>query len=285
VRSCRRPGGVLLSFLVSDAPSHPLPQASGSSAPAPSSARDALPVSEVFYSVQGEGKLTGVPSVFIRLSGCNLRCWWCDTPYASWDAATDPHTTRMAVGDLLERVIESGADHAVLTGGEPMIFPGLLDLTDRLKAAGIHITIETAGTVDRLKAPDGQLRHPACDLISISPKLRHSTPVDDPRDPSGRLAARHEKTRLNVPALQSLIDHHPDRQLKFVVASESDLGEIDDLLGRLTGFTPADVLLMPEGVTVPPPERTAWVVRTCLDRGWRYCHRLHVELFGNTRGT
>lgn len=244
-----------------------------------------LPISEVFLSVQGEGKLTGVPSLFIRTSGCNLRCGWCDTPYASWDAATDADTAQVTIDDLLERAAESTADHVVLTGGEPMILPGILELTDCLKEGGFHVTIETAGTIDRLKGPDGQLRFPACDLMSISPKLRHSTPVGDPRDPSGRLAEKHERTRLNIPALQSLLDAFPDRQLKFVVAGEDDLAEIDELLGRLRGFRPSDVLLMPEGTRVPPPERVRWVVDTCLERGWRYCHRLHVELFGNTRGT
>ncbi len=235
-----------------------------------------LPVSETFLSIQGEGKLTGVPSFFIRASGCNLRCTWCDTPYASWSPDGSPRR----IDDLVREARDSGAAHAVLTGGEPMNFDALEPHSRALSGAGLHVTVETAGTVHR---PPGRL---ACDLMSISPKLSNSTPAPgDPRDPSGAWSDRHEERRVNLSALQSLLDDYSGRQLKFVVSHESDLAEIDELLARLTGWRAADVLLMPEGVSTPPPERTAWITRVCLQRGWRYCHRLHIELFGNVRGT
>lgn len=122
-------------------------------------------ISEVFYSLQGEGELSGVPSVFIRTSGCNLRCVWCDTPYASWN----PEGTRQSV-DLLLRAVEAhhAARHVVITGGEPMIAPGIRDLARELKQRDYHVTIETAATI----APDGI----ACDLASMSPKLLNSAP-------------------------------------------------------------------------------------------------------------
>src|SRR6187401_901216 len=103
-------------------------------------------ISEIFYSVQGEGELTGVPSVFVRTSGCNLRCTWCDTPYASWN----PEGQEMSVSEIVAEVLEHPAQFVVLTGGEPMIAKGIRELADALHAAGKHITIETAGTV----APD-----------------------------------------------------------------------------------------------------------------------------------
>src|SRR6266700_3347126 len=100
-------------------------------------------ISEIFYSLQGEGELTGVPSVFVRASGCNLRCTWCDTPYASWE----PEGEEMTVGEITARVTAYGAEHVVLTGGEPMIMPEIVELCDALKGRGHHLTIETAATV------------------------------------------------------------------------------------------------------------------------------------------
>lgn len=231
-----------------------------------------LPISETFTSLQGEGKLTGIPSHFIRLSGCNLRCVWCDTPYASWAPDGGP----LEVDPLVHATVASGVKHTVVTGGEPMIFQHLDALCQRLRDAGLHITIETAGTV---------FRDVACDLMSISPKLSNSTPRNDPRDPGGGWAALHEERRLNFTALQALVDGYPDRQLKFVVAGEHDLTEVEAVLARLTGWQPGDVMLMPEGVTPPVRTTTDWMIRACLSRGWRYCPRLHIQLFGNVRGT
>jgi 7-carboxy-7-deazaguanine synthase len=227
--------------------------------------------------VQGEGVRTGVPSYFIRLSGCNLRCRWCDTPYASWEARGQ----RRTIDDLVAGAVASGAPDAVITGGEPLIFEGVADLTAALRAAGLHVTIETAGTV----APTPL---PRADLLSLSPKLADSTPREgDPRDPGGHWARRHEQRRINVAALQALLDAHPapSRQIKFVVSSHAELAEIDSLLEHLHGWTDADVLLMPEGVADPAPGATRWLVDACIARRWRYCARLHIALFGNTRGT
>src|SRR6201991_2582258 len=100
-------------------------------------------ISEIFYSVQGEGKLTGVPSVFVRTSGCNLRCSWCDTPYTSWTPEGETRT----VESLVSEAVAFGARHVVVTGGEPMIAPEIVPLTRELSARGLHITVETAGTV------------------------------------------------------------------------------------------------------------------------------------------
>lgn len=238
-------------------------------------------VSETFVSLQGEGKLTGVPSWFCRLSGCNLRCGWCDTPYASWA----PEGTKRSLESLIDEARESGVRHAVLTGGEPMIFGILPTLCAHLRDAGMHITIETAGTVFPEDWADL-----ACDLMSLSPKLANSTPRDDPRDPGGAWAERHEARRLDPGTLARLVDAFPDRQFKFVVAGPGDLPEIEALIHDVRArasvdLPPGDVMLMPEGVTVPEPERVRWVVDACVERGWRYCPRVHIQLFGDTRGT
>ncbi len=234
---------------------------------------DTLPISETFVSIQGEGKLTGTPSWFCRLSGCNLRCTWCDTPYASWN----PEKTDRSIDSLVEEALASGVKHAVLTGGEPMIFTGLVALSNELAKQGMHITIETAGTV--------VLPGVSCHLLSLSPKLANSTPVDDPRDPSGAWAKRHEERRLNFESLNMLIASTPDRQMKFVVASADDLPEIESVLERITGFEPHDVMLMPEGVSVPDRDSIQWILDECVQRGWSYCPRVHIQLFGDTRGT
>ncbi len=234
---------------------------------------DTLPISETFVSIQGEGKLTGTPSWFCRLSGCNLRCTWCDTPYASWA----PEKTDRTIESLVEEATASGVNHAVLTGGEPMIFKGLVPLSNELAKRGMHITIETAGTVT--------LPGVSCHLLSLSPKLANSTPHDDPRDPNGTWATRHEERRLNFESLNALIASTPDRQMKFVVASRADLPEIESVLDRITGYAPHDVMLMPEGVSVPDRDSIQWIIDECVQRGWSYCPRVHIQLFGDTRGT
>jgi 7-carboxy-7-deazaguanine synthase len=231
-----------------------------------------VPIAETFVSIQGEGKLAGTPSWFVRFSGCNLRCGWCDTPYASWE----PETGKRALDELVAEATASGVRHAVVTGGEPMMFEAAMPLTHALRDAGLHVTIETAGTLDLPVHAD---------LMSISPKLSNSTPRNDARDPSGVWAGRHEERRLNLPVLQSLLDRHPNRQLKFVVAAPPDLPEIESLLARLRGWAPGDVLLMPEGVTPPAPDKKAWIAAAGAERGWGYAPRLHIEMFGNVRGT
>ncbi len=225
-------------------------------------------LSEVFTTIQGEGILTGVPSLFIRTTGCNLRCVWCDTPYTSWQPEGEEWT--------LERIAarvesEPWIRHAVVTGGEPMLPPGIVELTHLLRRLGRHITIETAGTL---------YQPVACDLMSISPKLSNSTPLA--RD-GGRWAEMHDRARLQPEVLLRLMAEY-DYQLKFVVAAEADLPEIEDLV-RLLGAPPERVLLMPEGIHPDVlAARSLWLVEACKRRGYRFCPRLHVLLYGNRRG-
>src|SRR6266851_5887484 len=217
-----------------------------------------MKIAEIFYSLQGEGSLVGVPSVFVRTSGCNLRCAWCDTPYTSWK----PEGEELPLDAIMSTVAAYPARHAVVTGGEPMIAPEIVELTERLRARQLHITIETAGTVF---APV------RCDLMSISPKLANSTP-------EGRWAAQHERLRHQPEVLKSLMRRFP-YQLKFVIAKAEDIAEVRAILNE----TSADrdcVVLMPEGIEPQLlADRARWLIKICKQEGFRFSPRLHIDLW------
>lgn len=222
-----------------------------------------MKIAEIFYSVQGEGMLVGVPSVFVRASGCNLRCVWCDTPYTSWA----PEGELMDSPSIIGRVRQYPARHVVVTGGEPMLFDETVELTRSLKALGLHITIETAGTV---------FRPVACDLMSISPKLANSAP-------EGPWARQHERLRYQPEVLRGLMAEY-EYQIKFVIAAPEDLDEAKRMLEE-TGAARDRVVLMPEGAHRETLiERGRWLTELCMREGFRYSPRLHVDLWGTERG-
>ncbi len=224
-------------------------------------------IAEIFYSLQGEGVLVGTPSVFVRTSGCNLRCVWCDTPYTSWS----PEGEQLSVEEIAARVGNFPARYVVLTGGEPMIAPGIVPLTAALRQAGRHVTIETAGTV---WAPV------ECDLMSVSPKLANSTPHTRGE---GRWAARHERLRYRPEVLRKLIGAYT-YQMKFVIQSPEDLAVIQRMVA-VSGAGGENVLLMAEGTDAEAlRERGRWVAEICKREGYRYTPRLHIELWGARRG-
>ena len=224
-------------------------------------------VTEIFYSLQGEGFLAGLTSVFIRLAGCPLRCRWCDTKYA-WDQTAGAHYT---IEKILQMVQQWPCDFVVITGGEPMTNSDLLQLARKLKVAGKHITIETAGIV---YVPDL-----ACDLMSISPKLSNSTPSD----PS--LAVVHEDSRLDIAVLRELIDNY-DYQLKFVVDSPDDLPEIQETIDEIGSVDSKKVMLMPQAVTRDELlAKSPMVADLCKQTGFAFSQRLHILLWNNKRGT
>jgi 7-carboxy-7-deazaguanine synthase len=228
-----------------------------------------MKVAEIFYSIQGEGRLTGVPSVFVRTTGCNLRCSFCDSEYTSWRPAGET----LRVAELLVRVATFPTRHVVVTGGEPLIVPEIEPLCAGLHERGFHITVETAATV---------FRPIACDLASLSPKLSNSTPH---QREGGRWVERHDRLRLQYDVIRAYMDHC-DYQLKFVVDQPGDVAEVDAVLKRLPGVDRTKVLLMPQGVTREELDRRAeWLVDVCKEHGFRYCPRLHIELYGNRRGT
>lgn len=226
---------------------------------------DAVRIAETFSSIQGEGILAGVPSFFIRTSGCNLRCSWCDTPYASWRA----EGPRRRVEELVEAAREAGLPHVVVTGGEPLLQREIGSLTAGLRALGLHVTVETAGTL----APEFE-----CDLLSLSPKTANS-------DPRGPWRDRHVRIRSDLGPARELLSRFPDHQVKLVVSGMEDAHEVLSLVEALPEVRRDRILLMPQART---PEELAVcaprVARLCLELGLRYSPRLQLTLFGGARG-
>jgi 7-carboxy-7-deazaguanine synthase len=226
-------------------------------------------VAEIYQSVQGEGFLTGTPSVFVRASGCNLRCWFCDTPYASWR----PEGEDLAVEEIVARIQALGCEHVVLTGGEPMLFAELIPLCEQLHAHNRHITVETAGT---LYLPLD------CDLMSISPKLGNSTPSPAL---APRWHLRHEHTRHAPEVIRRLVDEY-EYQFKFVVQHPRDGDEVLRYLADFPSIDRERVMLMPMGTDVDELAGVAaWLPDYCAKYRLHYCPRRQIEWFGLVRGT
>ncbi len=226
-------------------------------------------ISEIFHSVQGEGRLTGTPSVFIRTSGCNLRCWFCDTRYASWE----PEGESQDIDAIVSAALKWDTKHVVITGGEPMIFEEMVELCDKLHRENRHITIETAGTI---------YRDLACDLWSISPKLSNSTPVGYASDEWVR---NHDERRFRIDVVRRLM-HQGEYQLKFVVGSILDAEEVLEYLQQLATWDRDRVMLMPRGTTAEDLQlQSSWLTTWCRDHDLRMCDRSHIYWFGNRRGT
>lgn len=228
-------------------------------------------INEIFYSLQGEGFLAGVPGVFVRLAGCPLRCKWCDTKYA-WDQKAGQNYTIAEIVQTVLRKESPGQQwpckFIVVTGGEPMINSELPQLVHQLKATDKHITIETAGIAF---IPDL-----ACDLMSISPKLSNSTPS---------IKNRSQKfLRLEIAVLHELIDNYK-YQLKFVVDSENDLPEIQQTLEKIGNVDSENVMLMPQAATRGELLlKSPMVADMCKRTGFAFCQRLQILLWDNQKG-
>lgn len=266
-------------------------------------------------TVQGEGKLLGTSCLFIRLSGCNLKCAWrgldgngspCDTPYSSWH----PEQNIVTVDEVIAIVKHNigNMKHVVVSGGEPTIQPmALIELLKKLTQLGLHTTIETNATVF-----DSDIAT-YTNLISMSPKLSTSVPHEShlkntPIKYNKRVADRHDRERLKLDVIQSYIDscyfttldsagetivdysyrlpsQSCDFQLKFVASSRGDIEEIKyEYLDKLKGVYPSDVVLMPEGIDGNFNENVHFIIKACLENGWRFTPRLHAMLFGVKKG-
>lgn len=221
---------------------------------------------EIFVSIQGEGVTIGLPSVFVRLALCNLRCVWCDTKY-TWDwSHYDPkrEIVQVDVGEVENRVMRTGVKNVVITGGEPLLQEGaLVPLAQALKGHGWRIEVETNGTI--VPHELGAM----IDQWNVSPKLGNSRNARDDRE---------------VPESLYWFARQPGAYWKFVVTDRSDIDEVDVLVGRYC-VPPERVMLMPEAVDHETLlRRSTWLVEACCQRGYRFNTRLHVALWGTERG-
>jgi 7-carboxy-7-deazaguanine synthase len=250
-------------------------------------------------TLQGEGKMAGVPVLFLRSAGCNLRCMWslpngevslCDTPLASFDTRGEKKITIEVVKKIILNNMNN-MNHLVISGGEPFIQANALTqlTTELAKERNIHIAVETNGTLFH----EGFINN--IDFFSISPKLKNSVPtkakldktkVNLPFEPK-----QAEKTRRNINAIQAIIDHcsknlKKDFQLKFVVQNQNELIEIEkEFLNHLHNWQPDDVVLMPLGSTPEELEQTRMLtLEAAIQRGWRYSPRLHITYFNGLAG-
>ena len=231
---------------------------------------------EIFASIQGEGRSAGLPCTFVRLSRCNLACTWCDTAY-TWHFEGDmrPHRDGLTFNrsanqivlseaEVAARIMALGGERLVITGGEPLLQGAALARMARM-LEGHTIEIETNGTV----AP-----HPVLDALTaqynVSPKLKHS----------GNTA----EIAL-LPERFTAWKNEPKAHFKFVIAAPEDLSEV--LALQQTYAIPSErIQLMPEGTTSAAIRaRTAWLAPLALDHGLGFSDRLHIHLYGDTRGT
>ena len=206
------------------------------------------------------------PACFCAPAGAISRCWFCDTPYTSWD----PEGAHRSLEDLLDEVRAADCEHVVITGGEPMLVPDLVPLTQQIAELGRVITIETAGTVDLPVTAH---------LMSISPKRANSAPVD------AEWRARHNSRRHQPDVIHRLTGDY-DYQLKFVIDAPADVDDVAEYLAKFPQVTPDCVYLMAQARERDELQsKTAWLTPLAEQRGWRVSPRRHIELFGNTRGT
>ena len=235
---------------------------------------------EIFASLQGEGPSMGVPVAFLRLSRCNLACVWCDTAY-TWRFEEDERPHRddthyerkanqfaLAPAEAAERIAALGQKRLVITGGEPMLQAGALaEMLEALDALvpGMDIEIETNGTAKPPARLDIRV-----DQFNVSPKLAHSG---------------NEAQLALVPKVLDFYAADPRAFFKFVIAAPEDVEEVLELQ-RIHRFAPGHVFLMPEGTRSETLRtRESWLSALCLEQGFRLSDRLHIHLYGDSRGT
>ena len=234
---------------------------------------------EVFYSLQGEGPETGRPSIFVRLSLCNLTCVWCDTPYTwNWDDKNLQHESEqryrredeqslLSFDELTRLSLQHACSNFVITGGEPMVqFKRLEKWFAHVREArpGATFDIETNATIVPSDAFDAYITRYVC-----SPKLSNSKVAEEDRI---------------VPKAMDYFAANERAVFKFVIGTEKDLEEVH-ALAESYGIKASRIFLMPLGTTDHETKlHHAWISELCLKHGYRFSPRLHLSLYGDGRG-
>lgn len=239
---------------------------------------------EIFYSIQGEGKSIGQPSIFVRTSLCNLHCYWCDTDYTwNWSGTRFRHAydsrpgyqkfvkkdwiAECNIADVAAAVSAFPCRNVILTGGEPMLQQkALVTLMQQLRQqhSGYRFEIETNGTL----LPSAEFDN-AVDQYNVSPKLENS---------------QNPKKLREKPAAYRFFAANPKAHFKFVVSEQADLSEVLELVERYN-ISKEHIWLMPEGSSRQLlARRRRWLVEVCKTHGFRYTDRLHVQIWGSKKG-
>jgi 7-carboxy-7-deazaguanine synthase len=226
----------------------------------------ALKLSEIFYSLQGEGLDIGKPAIFIRMALCNLSCIWCDTKYTwDWDHyAYGREVSEMTIPEIREKLSGFDTKHCVITGGEPLIQQmKLIPLLSELKSNDYFIEVETNGTL----LPSSMAER-YVDRWNVSPKLQNSSISIEYRE---------------IPECLEYFAENTKAYMKFVICNHSDIDEVTALVERY-GLKGQRILLMPEGNSAEDIMRKSkWLSEICLRHGYRLSVRLHTLIWSGAR--
>lgn len=211
---------------------------------------DSLRISEIFLSLQGESESVGWPTVFVRLTGCPLRCVWCDSEYAFSGGL------RMNLQDILDRVAAYAVPRVCVTGGEPLAQPAVHGLLDRLVAGGFNVSLETSG---------------ALDVAGVNPAVKKVIDLKPPG--SGELAANRYENLDRLCAMD---------QVKFVLKDRTDYLWAVECLQKYALPARCQVLFSPVADHLPPVQLAEWILEDRLNV--RFQLQLHKILWGDQRG-
>lgn len=264
-----------------------------------------LKVNEMFCSIQGEGMYTGVPSIFVRTVGCNLRCVFkdsiCDTAYTSFNPEKPLYDNWDDLMNAFKKFVDENprTNHLVISGGEPLLQKNDLELF-LTKVFEIKndwtVTIETNGSLPMLNPLGKGYR---VDLYSVSPKL--STSVDwDCKYLTPEQRDRHNNMRLNYKNLYDIVKYSRNYQFKFVYSGPECIDEIKEIYAKMSELVNKEndyefenwirkhpnkhTQLMPEGITNEQLIKTREeAALKCIENGWRFCDREHIIIWGDKR--
>ena len=211
---------------------------------------DRLKLTEIFLSLQGEARSVGLATVFVRLTGCPLRCQYCDTAYAFHGGQW------YEIDDIVKTVVDYGVSHVCVTGGEPLAQKRCILLLDKLVAAGLNVSLETSGSID---------------ISTVDPRVSRIVDVKTPDS-----AECEQNLWSNLPHLT------PHDQLKFVICSKADYQWAKQQLQERQLNEYCEVLFSPSYTEIKPRDLAQWIIDDRLPV--RFQMQLHKQLWGEEQG-